>query len=648
MKQKFIFTTVLVTLLTLSGAYSSDRKDISYTSDKVEAILKQNRIDHFSETISVSDQNNFPANTYIPLIQNFTSSEDITLVFTAQDGLYYIDQIIEFCRKISSSKFNKNLSVLILADEADPNLKKTLGFTSAEPFRHWIETNDISEKSSVIILGKNPTAAQNHIIPGNESNRASAHLVKSAVNSFTRIGKKASIPMTFLSLYKTGIIDVSENLKAIAETEADSCHINLSPQLSSQETVSFLTDLCQTLDSQQTPEKDTHYQMIRIGTWTFFIGEKFYALSFFIFALLLGGYLCFSNFMPTLKNGRITSNIKRHFGIPIFLMASVFAIVNLIDLPFKDIQTLPQFQIVLKVFASFSFFLLFFVILQKMKVSLLPASLSFYELLFSILDIFLWGFWDISLGYLFFAISFFSTIFNRARKTKNLFVSFGLMIIPCIPYIAVILNIFRNASYMYIQTNSVYMNLLLSTFLITFYFHIQRILKSFTEDWTSTEKKKHLAMFQLSISLILIGFSGIALFLSSLIPNAMFKTKPKSTQPILKAEEPLVKLQMEETTFQELNQTYIKIFEPQNVLFQSLVIEAPDTAPVYDCNYSFETRGKNASSIIIPDYPSGTLDLTVSMDKTQDKKLILQTVYIRQDNKIYLEKQEIEIPGTQQ
>lgn len=597
-------------LLTGSG-FSVQRQELTPTGNDIFAFNLRNLIHSKS-----------PADS-----SRHSPSETMLILLSQEDFTAHSQEISALMKKIQNSNLNFSVEFVFTALDARNDFFPGYEFFMQGTQNFAKTLDDGSSYFAVLANFSKNTRQKAEIFTTGGKSSTPLWLAKETVEAFQLADIPFCVPQKLLSIYRAGLL-FGDGQMASFFKEGIPC---IKIQFSQISQISALENLIFSHEAEQAKKSDVHYSFFTIGNKTFWINELMNIIAVDVFGIFVILFLVCFTF--TGKN-RIKS--KRDFSkfwliIPAMLFISVLSLyagqlccekLNFIA------KANPVIQFAAKLLISVMIISLFFLLQVRIKLPLTSFLYGFMVVLVSAASIFLFSLADITVFWVF-VLEYFIVYFTRNfTRLFPLIISFLLMLIPFLSYIAVYFAGVNDADVKMLISATLSKNIMLSLILFPFqavWLKVLFRLKALNKDKSLTLKK--IAGFTfLSAGIITVFMLFFAFFTSKFVYS-----KKHDIPQFAITERPMEKdlfCEVFKDNSSTLQACTLKFRSKKQAVRCTVTVSGESGTPVLDSSYGYSVTDNSRTAVFhIPDFPPQEFEIEFSTEKSLDKTIAVTAFF---------------------
>lgn len=550
-----------------------------------------------------------------------SSSETMLILLSQEDFVTYSKEISSLMKKIKQTKLDFSVDFVFTAldyrNDFFPGYEFFLQGT-----QNFAKTLDDGYSYVAVLANFSKNTRQKAEIFTTGGKRSTPlWMAKETVEAFQLADLPFSVPQKLLSIYRAGLL-FGDSQMASFFLEGIPC---IKLQFSDISQISALENLILNHTTGKTKKSDVHYSFFTLGSKTFWINELMNIVAVDVFGIFVILFLVCFTF--TGKN-RIKS--KRDFSkfwliIPVMLFISVLSLyagqLCCENLSFIT-KANPVIQFAAKLLISVMVISVFFFFQVHLKLPLTSFMYGFMVVLVSAASIFLFSLADITVFWVF-VLEYFIVYFTRnCTKLLPLTISFLLMLLPFLSYIAVYFASVNDADVKMLISATLSKNIMLSLILFPFqavWLKVLFRLKALNQDKSLTLKK--IAGF----TFLSAGIITIFLLFFTFLTSKFVYSKKHSIPLYTITEKPLEKdlfCEVFTDNSSSLQACILKFRLKRPAVRCTVTVSGEGGTPVLDSTYAYSvTNNSKTANFHIPDFPPQNFEIEFSTEKSLDKTI---------------------------
>ena len=590
-----------------------------------------------------SDSTSFPQNLIIYVSaeeatnssKNWVDSAIDTIVFDFTQEFAYsnLENLYNFIEKLKRSELSYTAAILLAANDSIPQLPESAGNSKSHPSgtQSYSSRLGYDDKCAAIVVS--PSSGEISITPGSRTDVAPLWLVRSMHRIISEAGRKTNLAPWFTLLYSLGLAPENQRVASFMDMGIPAAGISLENNGSDLE---LLSSIAVELSGLHKENWDRNYLFFMIGEKSFWIPEAVSVtlLVFVIVAVLL--VLCLTGVLPTSRSIALKKDIIRSW---IFYPLTI-AIVTLILHGAQQIlsplaESNPLLLLSLKLFAAFILILVLFILQISFNIMISLGACGFLMIASSVVNIFVFSAVNLISMYIF-ALEFIVIYISaNAKRTTTLVITMFLMLLPFLGLVGTIaqgtLGSKASRFVMFNWPQEVFFAMVIFPPMM----QVERIFIS--TDLLSTNKKlrrrNYIITSLCAEAVLVVSLWALYGYLNVQIRNfTQLKTVP-ITMEIRERQDQSVSVEVADSEFMELAMRTLTIIPNEDVLRYEVSIETEGGVPIFESNYEYIFDSPNKISFVIPDYPSGRLELIYSTAKSLSSKITVEAYILDMDHR---------------
>ena len=578
-----------------------------------------------------SDSTSFPQNLIIYLSaengsgsnKNWNDSQIDTIIFdfTQEFAFENLENLYRFTENLKDSALSYTAVILFTANDS-LNLIPGIG-NDAE--KHPNGTQAYTERlgyddkcAAVVISGKTRGIT---ITPGSGTNVAPLWLVRTLHKNLSSEKESAELPPWFQILYSHGLAPENERTAAFMEKGIPAAGISIANEIAD---LDMLLDAARELSVLHKENWDKNYLYIKIGEKDIWIPEavSITLLMIVITAVLLIG--CFTGILHNPRTIALRKDIARSWFVYPVIVILVTLLLHLAQTIFSSLaESNPLLLISFKLFTAFIVVFLVFILQISFDIRISLRACGFLMVTSATFNIFVFSGVNIVLMYLFVLELAVVSVSEKLKSTPALIASFLLTMVPVL---ALVISITGSTTGEKVSDFVIFswpQDFLFALLMFPTMMQLERIFIS--TDLLSPNKKlrrRNYVITALVAEIILIALLwSIYGYASVVIKNSSDLRKIPSKTVIKERDFPMISASVSDQEFMELSMRTLTVKSNEKVMRYEISIETSNGVPIFKSNYDYVIDDTNKISFVIPDYPSGNLEIIYSTPTTLASKI---------------------------
>lgn len=616
--------------------------------DYLFSVLQYNDLEPTRQSLVPANDNCFPQNILItiPAAEGITDTnkshrKTVVFAFTEQFAIECEKQLCVFIKSLKLAKLPYEVIVLLSADD-ESILSDKEGDYHPGGTATFAEQFDNPDSVCAVVVEQSTNPDKVDFIAGGAGDTAPKWLVHSLRNACLTYGIRPSFSSKFISFYHNDIFRENERVSSFLAKSIPAAGIQF---IGSEDDFSILYDTALSLTVTRSDTWDRHYALLQIGKNGVWLSESFFAIFYLLFACISLSLLCFMSF--ALKRKRIVQSrdVLRMWYLPPTLLLLSSCILFVSELPFSFANSSPVSLFGLKIVITFFFTLIAFILQIRLSYHISINACSFFMLIVSILNIFIFSAINLSLLFIFFFEYLIVLMTNKLQSIPLLVISIILMLFP-FSFCIIDLLRYSTAEQLFSLIKCGFGGNVFFAFLL-FPFQMQMLRIFITLDLFSKEKLVPIKTVIIRSSIVISISTGVfilfyAIFSWVIIKNKLaVKEKPNFTL-VSKNDSPEFTLSIDEQQFLDLTARHLTIASTSPVIRYSVSITTPETVPLYDCNYNYSLYGAHTAYFQLPDYPSSSVEIVYSSDPQFASSIAVSAYIASENDTVYVETRFLE------
>ncbi|MCI1209556.1 MAG: hypothetical protein LKF96_08955 [Treponema sp.] len=599
--------------------------------------------------LAPSESNDFPYNIILSFpsassrqATDIDSKDTVIVVFSQYDAVLYFNEIRQLLEALRTGTYDVSIQVLLSADNSRqlPPSEITDGIQ--------VFTTEIENASSVCAVTAGFSAKNTPlIIPGSGGDTSPEWLVRRLSRAFTL----HKIPFdirngNILSMYRLGILKDDEQLSPFLSAGIPAAGILFTqPDAASASQVSeVLGSFLASYTPKNTVEWDRHYLTERIFGHRYWLKEPL-TVSLFLVVTAVSLFILsgFSFLFGRNKGQHKKQVLQALYIIPVILILSGLSLhlgARISAVLTTSIGLSPVMQIAVKILFSFLCLTFLYLVEIQMHMSFSPYVYSYLQTLMSVLNIFVFTAFDLSLFFLFTAEYIVIYLLRPAKRFIALLFSMICMFLPFLPYIIQMLQYgdtetINNMIYCPLQRN-----FLLASGILPFQIMWLRILfrlqirESLKGERKTVAAKRIAAGASFSLVVLFFVFAGISKLMNRYNLFSAYTTLSAGKAEMTGTPEPVnLSAAITDSTYLGLKTRKISVTSKLPALRYRVTVSGNGTVPVYDSVYRFHSESKDGSGyFILPDWPPEQLSISYTPATGSDSTVRITAFYEKEKN----------------
>lgn len=578
-----------------------------------------------------SDSTSFPQNLIIYLSaengsgsnKNWNDSQIDTIIFdfTQEFAFENLENLYRFTENLKDSALSYTAVILFTANDS-LNLIPGIG-NDAE--KHPNGTQAYTERlgyddkcAAVVISGKTRGIT---ITPGSGTNVAPLWLVRTLHKNLSSEKESAELSPWFQILYSHGLAPENERTAAFMEKGIPAAGISIANEIAD---LDMLLDAARELSVLHKENWDKNYLYIKIGEKDIWIPEavSITLLMIVITAVLLIG--CFTGILHSPRTIALRKDIARSWFVYPVIVILVTLLLHLAQTIFSSLaESNPLLLISFKLFTAFIVVFLVFILQISFDIRISLRACGFLMVTSATFNIFVFSGVNIVLMYLFVLELAVVSVSEKLKSTPALIASFLLTMVPVL---ALVISITGSTTGEKVSDFVIFswpQDFLFALLMFPTMMQLERIFIS--TDLLSPNKKlrrRNYVITALVSEIILIALLwSIYGYASVVIKNSSDLRKIPSKTVIKERDFPMISASVSDQEFMELSMRTLTVKSNEKVMRYEISIETSNGVPIFKSNYDYVIDDTNKISFVIPDYPSGNLEIIYSTPTTLASKI---------------------------
>mgnify|MGYP007069846769 CR=1 FL=1 len=567
------------------------------------------------------------------------SKRNLIILMTQEDFYENQDSFLQLIEYAASQKYEYSVEFVFTALDSTVRLKEknTLQQTGTEIFAESILEEQ--ESATLILSVVKEMREKSKIYTTGFKKSSPLWLTKRTVESFVSEKIPFSSPQKFLSIYRAGLLSGDRQISAFFANSIPCIKV----ELANSEHLLAIKNFLDSYTILGTENEDVHYTFFTVPfVRTFWINERLNIIALELF----GGFgillLCSFSFIGKKRIKYKKAFSKNWYIIPLTLLVSL---ISLYAGQFccENIKFIaranPLSQFGYKIILSMIFISVLFTLQQHLNSEVSEFIYGYNLTLIALANVFIFSLADITLFWVF-AFEFFVIYLSRSQ-TKNhiLVIILALMILPFVPYLAVIAGNATRQDMHAIVISSIQRNIMFALALFPFQIMWLRMLVRLTtyKSKSNGVKTPLKTLFQYGAISFAIILLVVLLFLFAM--NTFLYKKTQSENKILTSTDAASK-----TIFAEEKSNYtiykgsrlLKISSNENAVRYIVTMSSPISVPVLDSTYEYKVK-ENSTLVefIIPDYPNKNISINYSTEPSTSRTIKITAIYETENPSIY-------------
>ena len=638
---------IILSLCFLSYAYTASTDESRMIgvelSKEISSFFAEKGYAIEQQDLLPSDSTSFPQNLIIYLSaeeepnssKNWVDSAIDTIVFDFTQEFAYsnLENLYNFIEKLKRSELSYTAAILLAANDSIPQLPESAGNSKSHPTgtQSYSSRLGYDDKCAAIVVS--PSSGEISITPGSRTDVAPLWLVRSMHRKISEAGRKTNLAPWFTMLYSLDLAAENQRVASFMDMGIPAAGISIA---NSENDLDILSSIAVELSGLHKENWDRNYLFFNIGEKSFWIPEAVSVtlLVFVIAAVLL--VLCLTGALPTPKSIALKKDIIRSwifYPLTIALVTLILHGAQQILSPLSESN--PLLLVSLKLFAAFILILVIFILQISFNIMISLGACGFLMIASAVVNIFVFSAVNLISMYIF-ALEFIVIYISaNAKRTTTLIVTMFLMLLPFLGLVGTIaqgtLGSKASRFVMFSWPQEVFFAMVIFPPIM----QVERIFIS--TDLLSTNKRlrrRNYVITSLCAEAVLVAtLWALYGYLNVQIKNfTQLRTVP-ITMEIRERQDQSVSVEVSDTEFMELAMRTLTIIPNDDVLRYEVSIETEGGVPIFESNYEYIFDSPNKISFVIPDYPSGQLEIIYSTTKSLASKITVEAYILDKDHR---------------
>ena len=574
-----------------------------------------------------SDSTSFPQNLTITIsagngdsdTKKWYDSSINTIIFSFTQEFAYkdLENLTTFIDKLKMLSLPYDAIILLTANDDFPGVPGLERNTDLHPTGSvaYLQSIGYMDTACAIVVSERRGNRQRALIAGGSNDVSPLYLVRTIYECMMEKGWSPNLPRQFKLLYKLGLAYGDVRTSLFLKEDIPAAGLILE---NTAEDFNLLSDIAEELGKLHMENWDRHYQFMNLFNSRYWIGEAFYIVLFILTSLVVLLLIIPSTILASPRRVAMRKDIVRTWYFFPIIIAITFLSLTLsqrIFAPTKENSAL--LFIALKVFSTLLLLFILFIVQISLNFKVSIKASGYHMMFVAALNIFIFSYIDISL------LPFLIMEFLIFRLTERMYRATSMIImtaVPLVPFFFIMTDIMHNTLFPQLTRFVDFTwrgNLLFSLLLFPIVMQIQRILIAL--DLFEVQKKRRKRQYFLyavisaiTLSVLLAILYAITYYLVS--DSTRMRRIPFNITMEEKDCPDAIRGFLTETEMQDLTLRELSIVPDKNVMRYDITIESDSGVPLLESNYDYILETGERAHFIIPDYPTGPLDLVYSSD----------------------------------
>ena len=593
--------------------------------------LTENGFSVEKQDLIPSDSTSFPQNLTITIsavndesdTKKWYDSSINTVIFSFTQEFAYknLENLTSFIDSLKMLSLPYTSVILLTANDDFPRIPGLEENSNLHPTGtvSYLKSIGYVDTACSIVVTERRGNRQRALIAGGNRDVSPLYLVRTIYECMEKKGWSANLPKQFKLLYKLGLASSDLRTSLFLAEDIPSAGLILE---NTEEDFTLLTDVASELSKLHMENWDRHYQFLDIFSSRYWIGEAFYIVLFLLTALLVLLMMIPSTIPDSPGRRAMRRDITRTWYFFPLILAITFLSLSLSQKIFEPVKANRILLFIgLKVFATLLLLFILFIVQISLNFKVSIKASGYHMIFVAALNIFIFSYIDISLLPLF-IIEF--LIFRLTEKMSRTPTMILMTFVPTVPFMIVMTDIMHNTLFPQLTTFLDFTwkgNLLFALLLFPVIIQIQRVLISL--DLFAAEKKRLKRQYviyalcsAMVLSAILTVLYAVTYYLVS--DSTRLRRIPFNITVEEMNSPDVIKGYLSETEMQDLTLRELRIVPEKNVMRYDITVEADSGVPLLESNYGYILETGERAHFIIPDFPTGPLNLVYSSDAKID------------------------------